>query len=153
MCPTNRYYHLLVSLQGSRTIAETLHEAVVPVLSHQKCVDIFGEKYITDIIICVDGSQKSGPCNVSFPVSVNWFTYYILHYIYFYLFLLQTKLHNLLQGDSGGPMNYVEDGVTYNRGTVSFGSGAGCEQGFPNGYTKVLRFLDWIETKTGIAID
>ncbi|KAF2364200.1 Serine proteases trypsin domain [Trinorchestia longiramus] len=56
-------------------------------------------------------------------------------------------------GDSGGPMNYVKDGKTYNRAVVSFGPSTGCESGYPDGLTRVTHYLDWIETKTGIAID
>jgi secreted trypsin-like serine protease len=56
-------------------------------------------------------------------------------------------------GDSGGPMNYVQDGRTYTRGVVSFGSSAGCESGYPDAFTRVSYFLDWIETNSGIAID
>merc|ERR1719339_589101 len=56
-------------------------------------------------------------------------------------------------GDSGGPMNYVVGGVTQTRGITSFGSSTGCETGYPDGYTRVTSYLDWIETNTGIAID
>ncbi|XP_063599850.1 chymotrypsin BII-like [Penaeus indicus] len=50
-------------------------------------------------------------------------------------------------GDSGGPLNL--DGVTY--GISSFGSSAGCEAGYPNAFTRVFDYLDWIEQKTGIT--
>jgi len=61
--------------------------------------------------------------------------------------------HGSCNGDSGGPMNYVVDGVTQTRGITSFGSSTGCETGYPDGYTRVTSYLDWIESNTGIAID
>jgi len=61
--------------------------------------------------------------------------------------------HGSCNGDSGGPMNYVTGGVTQTRGITSFGSSTGCETGYPDGYTRVTSYLDWIETNTGIAID
>ena len=38
-------------------------------------------------------------------------------------------------------------------GITSFGSGFGCEIGYPAAFTRVASFLEWIETHTGIAID
>ncbi len=35
-------------------------------------------------------------------------------------------------------------------GVTSFGSSAGCEVGYPDGYTRVSYFRDWINEKTGI---
>merc|ERR1711862_610335 len=61
--------------------------------------------------------------------------------------------HGSCNGDSGGPMNYVTGGVTQTRGITSFGSSTGCETGYPDGYTRVTDYLDWIESNTGIAID
>lgn len=51
------------------------------------------------------------------------------------------------QGDSGGPLN--KDGFTY--GITSFGSSAGCEAGYPDAFTRVFNYLDWIEANTGIT--
>ncbi|XP_047486669.1 chymotrypsin BII-like [Penaeus chinensis] len=50
-------------------------------------------------------------------------------------------------GDSGGPLNL--NGVTY--GITSFGSSAGCEVGYPDAFSRVFFYLDWIETNTGIT--
>jgi len=61
--------------------------------------------------------------------------------------------HGSCNGDSGGPMNYHHHGVTETRGITSFGSSTGCETGYPDGYTRVTSYLDWIEKSTGIAID
>ncbi|XP_071516904.1 brachyurin-like [Panulirus ornatus] len=50
-------------------------------------------------------------------------------------------------GDSGGPLNY--NGVTL--GITSFGSAGGCQLGYPNAFTRVHHYLDWIEAYTGIT--
>ncbi|XP_071516805.1 chymotrypsin BII-like [Panulirus ornatus] len=50
-------------------------------------------------------------------------------------------------GDSGGPLNL--SGRTY--GITSFGSSAGCEAGYPDAFTRVHHYLDWIESKTGVT--
>ena len=57
------------------------------------------------------------------------------------------------QGDSGGPLAWESEGVNYVRGATSFGAADGCTVGLPAGFTRVISFLDWIETNTGIAID
>ncbi|XP_076042642.1 chymotrypsin BI-like isoform X2 [Oratosquilla oratoria] len=56
-------------------------------------------------------------------------------------------------GDSGGPLTYKTRGRREIRGVVSFETSEKCEDGTPNGYTSVTAYLDWIETKTGIAVD
>lgn len=56
-------------------------------------------------------------------------------------------------GDSGGPLHLVQDGVFKQIGITSFGSSVGCEIGFHAGFTRTASFLEWIETNTGIAID
>ncbi|KAK7071888.1 hypothetical protein SK128_021709 [Halocaridina rubra] len=50
-------------------------------------------------------------------------------------------------GDSGGPL--FNGGVTV--GITSFGSSTGCETGYPDGFTRVSSYLDWIFIKTGIT--
>ena len=63
------------------------------------------------------------------------------------------------QGDSGGPgmtkaEGKREKGQKWNQaGIVSFGSSAGCEVGYPAGFTRVEFYLDWIATETGLVID
>merc|ERR1712223_1933465 len=49
-------------------------------------------------------------------------------------------------GDSGGPLIYkgVQVGVT------SFGASAGCEIGYPSGFTRISYFREWILTHTGV---
>merc|ERR1711937_801543 len=56
-------------------------------------------------------------------------------------------------GDSGGPLHLVQDGVYKQIGITSFGSSMGCEIGSHAGFTRPTSFLDWIETNTGILID
>jgi secreted trypsin-like serine protease len=43
-------------------------------------------------------------------------------------------------GDSGGPLNYMDTIV----GVVSFGSSAGCAQGYPAGFSNVPNYVQWI---------
>merc|ERR1712215_393773 len=56
-------------------------------------------------------------------------------------------------GDSGGPLHLVQDGVFKQIGITSFGSSLGCEIGMHAGFTRPASFLEWIETNTGIAIE
>jgi len=60
----------------------------------------------------------------------------------------------VLQGDSGGPLIYLEsDGIYTEVGIVSFGSSAGCTQGYPAAFTRVTSYLDWISSTTGVRFD
>ena len=56
-------------------------------------------------------------------------------------------------GDSGGPLHLVTDGVYKQIGITSFGSSLGCEIGMHAGFTRPASFLEWIETETNIQID
>lgn len=47
------------------------------------------------------------------------------------------------RGDSGGPVSYEKNNIYYLYGITSFGIGCGSE--LPSVYTKVNRYLDWIE--------
>lgn len=49
------------------------------------------------------------------------------------------------QGDSGGPIGPNGDGAWRQAGIVSFGKGCG-QAGFPGVYTRVSRFLTWIDS-------
>ncbi|GJQ67474.1 hypothetical protein Trydic_g8310 [Trypoxylus dichotomus] len=49
-------------------------------------------------------------------------------------------------GDSGGPLvRYDEYGVATLEGIVSFGAAAGCDLGYPSGFARVSKLLDWIK--------
>ncbi|XP_070494752.1 transmembrane protease serine 9-like [Chironomus tepperi] len=48
------------------------------------------------------------------------------------------------QGDSGGPLFYEKNNINYLYGITSFGIACG-SQTLPGVYTKVTRYLDWIE--------
>lgn len=48
-------------------------------------------------------------------------------------------------GDSGGPNTIVHDGHTVQVGIVSFGSGAGCQKGYPSVYTNPAYHDEWID--------
>jgi len=61
--------------------------------------------------------------------------------------------HGICNGDSGGPLTWVEDGRSVTRGIHSFVSGGGCESGNPEGDTNVKKYLDWIEISTGIIVE
>ena len=58
---------------------------------------------------------------------------------------------HVFQGDSGGPLVYKEkDGKYTQVGIVSFVAAAGCELGYPAGFTRVNKFLCWIAKYTDI---
>jgi len=59
---------------------------------------------------------------------------------------------SVLQGDSGGPLVYLLNGVYNQVGIVSFGAAAGCQLGYPAGFTRVTSYLNWIESNTGILL-
>ncbi|XP_049851591.1 brachyurin-like [Schistocerca gregaria] len=56
-------------------------------------------------------------------------------------------------GDSGGALVYkASDGVWTQVGIVSFGSDTGCENSYPEVFTKVSHYLDWISQNAGVTI-
>merc|ERR1711937_280045 len=57
--------------------------------------------------------------------------------------------------NSGGPLNMKSEvtkaGQKWKQvGIVSFGASAGCEVGYPAGFSRVVFFLDWIRSETGM---
>jgi secreted trypsin-like serine protease len=62
-----------------------------------------------------------------------------------------TQNVNACVGDSGGPLLYVYNGVTYLVGLTSFVSLNGCSAyGYPAGYTNVNYYRDWITKNAGV---
>ena len=55
-----------------------------------------------------------------------------------------------LQGDSGGPLITSIDGKLIQIGVVSFVSDNGCETKLPHGYSRLTKYVPWIEKATGI---
>merc|ERR1712210_255064 len=60
-------------------------------------------------------------------------------------------------GDSGGPLNMKAEvtkaGQQWKQvGVVSFGASAGCEVGYPAGFTRVEYYLEWIMSETGMQL-
>merc|ERR1712018_687490 len=52
-------------------------------------------------------------------------------------------------GDSGGPLNMKGAGDKWKQvGVVSFGASAGCEVGYPAGFTRTEYYLDWVCSET-----
>jgi len=102
-------------------ISPTMRYVEVPVMSNAACDHIFGS--VGEGVVCVDTAGGQGSCN----------------------------------GDSGGPgmtkTGSVKDpGQQWSQaGIVSFGSSAGCEVGYPAGFTRVEYYLDWITSETGLV--
>src|SRR5699024_1810598 len=55
------------------------------------------------------------------------------------------------RGDSGGPLIYRKDGRAWLVGINSYG-GERCASGIPGVYTRVNRYLGWIERTSGGAL-
>jgi len=60
--------------------------------------------------------------------------------------------HGTCNGDSGGPLSYINNGVYNQVGLVSFGSASGCELGYPTGFSRISSFVDWIVSVTGLVV-
>lgn len=56
------------------------------------------------------------------------------------------------QGDSGGGLTTDLNGRKVVVGVVSYGAAVGCTLGHPAVFTRVTKYLDWIQTKTSIQI-
>ncbi|KAK4010820.1 brachyurin [Daphnia magna] len=55
-------------------------------------------------------------------------------------------------GDSGGPLSFINEGVHNQVGIVSFGPAAGCEIGLPAAFSRVSFYAKWISSITGLII-
>lgn len=53
-------------------------------------------------------------------------------------------------GHSGGPLVFGSGKNKILIGLTSFGSGRGCEKGYPAVFTRVTHYLYWIKQQTGI---
>lgn len=50
-------------------------------------------------------------------------------------------------------MSFIDANGVFNQvGVVSFGAAAGCELGYPIGFTRVSDFADWVSSVTGIVL-
>jgi secreted trypsin-like serine protease len=62
--------------------------------------------------------------------------------------------HGTCNGDSGGPLSYINaDGTFSQIGVTSFVASAGCEYGYPDGFTRMNGYLSWITAITGIITE
>lgn len=60
---------------------------------------------------------------------------------------------NICNGDFGGPMTIEDaDDITTQIGVSSFFFTTGCTRGFPGGFTRVSRYLDWIGQNSDVVI-
>ena len=55
-------------------------------------------------------------------------------------------------GDGGGPLTVVRNGVPVLAGIASFVNIEGCERDYPQGFTRVGSYLDWIEANDSTRI-
>merc|ERR1712218_741812 len=90
-----------------------------PIISNSDCNAIYG--IVGAGVVCIDTTGGKGTCN----------------------------------GDSGGPLNMKSSmknsaaGDKWKQvGVVSFGASAGCEVGYPAGFTRTEYYLDWICSET-----
>merc|ERR1712072_1418011 len=90
-----------------------------PIISNSDCNAIYG--IVGSGVVCIDTTGGKGTCN----------------------------------GDSGGPLNMkadVKDGAAGQKwkqiGVVSFGASAGCEVGYPAGFSRTEYYRDWLCSET-----
>lgn len=57
------------------------------------------------------------------------------------------QLQSSCNGDSGGPLVLQSDNRTL-IGVTSFGTSAGCNSGYPSGFTRITSYLTWIMQQT-----
>merc|ERR1719516_81588 len=91
----------------------------LPIITNAECNAVYG--IVQAGVVCIDTTGGKGTCN----------------------------------GDSGGPLNMkfdVKNGAAGQKwkqiGVVSFGASAGCEVGYPAGFTRNEYYLDWICSET-----
>merc|ERR1712025_632062 len=91
----------------------------LPIITNAECNAVYG--IVQAGVVCIDTTGGKGTCN----------------------------------GDSGGPLNMkfdVKDGAAGQKwkqiGVVSFGASAGCEVGYPAGFSRTEYYRDWICSET-----
>merc|ERR1712064_272662 len=96
-----------------------LIELPSPITSNAECNAVYG--IVQAGVVCIDTTGGKGTCN----------------------------------GDSGRPLNMkfdVKDGAAGQKwkqiGVVSFGASAGCEVGYPAGFSRTEYYRDWICSET-----
>merc|ERR1712045_598160 len=98
-----------------------LVELPLPISSNAECNAIYG--IVGDEVVCIDTAGGKGTCS----------------------------------GGSGGPLNMKFDVINKDGsagqkwkqvGIVSFGASAGCEVGYPAGFTRNAYYMDWICSET-----
>lgn len=57
---------------------------------------------------------------------------------------------SVCNGDSGGPLVLKSDNRTL-IGVTSFGRASGCDDGIPQGFSRITSYLQWIEESTGMT--
>ncbi|CAL4065135.1 unnamed protein product, partial [Meganyctiphanes norvegica] len=60
--------------------------------------------------------------------------------------------HGICMDDWGGPLHYINYGVTEVRGITSFIGDNGCQSGEPNVFTSVCSYRGWIQDNTAIIL-
>jgi len=59
---------------------------------------------------------------------------------------------NVCQGDSGGPLVSLQNGYYYEAGIVSWGIRCGDRNDYPSVYTRVSKYVDWIQQNARDAV-
>lgn len=132
---------------AASAISPTLNQVNNEVISVQECAQTYGS-IIDERIICTSTNGQKGTCNVRLVVVFQYLSQILNDERILSLLYEKLKTLNFIsQGDSGGPLN--KNGKTY--GIASFVASAGCESGYPDAFTRVVKFLSWIESKTGVT--
>ena len=118
-------------INDNGTFSDSLRGVEVEILPNKACNDLYG--IMTETMMCTSGNNGRGTCF----------------------------------GDSGGPAivkqpdgSYVQVSLSLciltlhfnvKVGILAFGALAGCEKGYPSGQVLVHKYIDWIQSITGIA--
>ncbi|EFX82221.1 hypothetical protein DAPPUDRAFT_195659 [Daphnia pulex] len=101
---------------GSTSSSQVLHKVTVPVISNAQCQSYYSVP-ITESMMCTSGG--------------------VIH-------IENSK--GICGGDNGGPLNFKQpDGTWKQIGIASFWSAAGCQMGYPSGYTRLSAYSTWVQ--------